>query len=139
MSRAFFKNKTRAYVTPIQKRTLMLLCRKHLVTALFTKGYLGIRKPRIYGLTLPLVRACIASGVGGAVIGDIGNICADAIFPSSLSLLPLIIHHMFLGYLAVLLVAYVSGFILNNLCASPTSLIDQIGQSSYRLYSLCKH
>ncbi|RTX66935.1 MupG family TIM beta-alpha barrel fold protein [Staphylococcus hyicus] len=45
LSRAFFKNKTRAYVIPIQKRTLMLLSRKHLFTALFTKGYLGIRKP----------------------------------------------------------------------------------------------
>ncbi len=117
----------------------MLLSRKHLFTALFTKGYLGIRKLRIYGLTLPLVTACIVSGIGGAVIGGIENICADAICPSSLSLLPIITHHMFLGYLAVLLVAYVSGFILNYLCASPTSLIDQFGQSSCRLYSLCKH
>ncbi|NJH81842.1 hypothetical protein GLV90_08135 [Staphylococcus hyicus] len=117
----------------------MLLSRKHLFTALFTKGYLGIRKPRIYGLTFPLVTACIASDIGGADIVGIGNICADAICPSSLSLLPLITHHMFLGYLAVLLVAYVSGFILNYLCASPTSLIDQFGQSSCRLYSLRKH
>ncbi|MCO4340397.1 PTS transporter subunit EIIC [Staphylococcus agnetis] len=95
-------------------------------------GFLGIGEPLIYGVTLPLVRpfftACIAGGIGGAVISGIGHIGASAIGPSGLSLLPLITHNMFLGYLAGLLAAYVSGFILTFLFGSPKPLIDQFGK-----------
>ena len=95
-------------------------------------GFLGIGEPLIYGVTLPLVRpfitACIAGGIGGAVIGGIGGIGASAIGPSGLSLLPLITHQMYLGYLAGLLAAYISGFILTYVFASNKKLIDQFGK-----------
>ena len=51
-------------------------------------GILGIGEPLIYGVTLPLGRpfitACIGGGIGGAVIGMIGNVGAIAIGPSEL-------------------------------------------------------
>ncbi|PTE84622.1 permease [Staphylococcus equorum] len=78
-------------------------------------GFLGIREPLIYGVTLPLGKpfftACIGGGIGGAVVGGIGHIGATAIGPSGISLLPLISDHMYLGYIAGLLAAYAGGFV----------------------------
>jgi PTS system sucrose-specific IIC component len=78
-------------------------------------GFLGIGEPLIYGVTLPLGRpfftACIGGGIGGAVVGGIGHIGATAIGPSGISLLPLISDHMYLGYIAGLLAAYIGGFV----------------------------
>ena len=78
-------------------------------------GFLGIGEPLIYGVTLPLGRpfftACIGGGIGGAVIGGIGHIGATAIGPSGISLLPLISDHMYLGYIAGLIAAYIGGFL----------------------------
>ncbi|MCD8879924.1 PTS transporter subunit EIIC [Staphylococcus kloosii] len=82
-------------------------------------GFLGIGEPLIYGVTLPLGRpfftACIGGGIGGAVIGGIGHIGATAIGPSGISLLPLISDHMYLGYIAGLLAAYIGGFVFTYL------------------------
>ncbi|HCY6544756.1 PTS transporter subunit EIIC [Staphylococcus aureus] len=82
-------------------------------------GFLGIREPLIYGVTLPLGRpfltACIGGGIGGAVIGGIGHIGAKAIGPSGVSLLPLISDNMYLGYIAGLLAAYAGGFVCTYL------------------------
>lgn len=95
-------------------------------------GFLGVGEPLIYGVTLPLVRpfftACFAGGIGGAVIGGMNGIGASAIGPSGLSLLPLITHQMYIGYLTGLLTAYVSGFILTYLFGSNKKLIDQFGK-----------
>ncbi|HLR19205.1 MAG TPA: PTS transporter subunit EIIC [Staphylococcus sp.] len=78
-------------------------------------GFLGIGEPLIYGVTLPLGKpfftACIGGGIGGAVVGAIGNVGATAIGPSGISLLPLISDHMYLGYIAGLLAAYAGGFV----------------------------
>ena len=76
-------------------------------------GFLGIGEPLIYGVTLPLGRpfiTCLGGGIGGAVIGGIGHIGATAIGPSGISLLPLIAHQKYLGYIIGLLSAYL-GFI----------------------------
>ncbi|HDA7203088.1 TPA: PTS transporter subunit EIIC [Staphylococcus aureus] len=82
-------------------------------------GFLGIGEPLIYGVTLPLGRpfltACIGGGIGGAVIGGIGHIGAKAIGPSGVSLLPLILDNMYLGYIAGLLAAYAGGFVCTYL------------------------
>ncbi|MGV3245135.1 PTS transporter subunit EIIC [Staphylococcus sp. 11261D007BR] len=95
-------------------------------------GFLGIGEPLIYGVTLPLVRpfftACIAGGIGGAVISGIGGIGSSAIGPSGLSLLPLITDNMYIGYIAGLLAAYISGFILTYFFASSAKVIDQFGR-----------
>lgn len=56
-------------------------------------GILGIGEPLIYGVTLPLGRpfitACIGGGIGGAVIGMIGNVGAIAIGPSGAAFDPI--------------------------------------------------
>ncbi|PTJ21398.1 permease, partial [Staphylococcus simulans] len=95
-------------------------------------GYGTVGVPLIYGVTLSLVRpffaACSAGGMGGAVICGIGGIGASAIGPSGLSLLPLITHQMYLGYLAGLFAAYISGFVLTYVFASNKKLIDQFGK-----------
>ncbi|HBA0706634.1 TPA: PTS transporter subunit EIIC, partial [Enterococcus faecium] len=66
-------------------------------------GILGIGEPLIYGVTLPLGRpfitACIGGGIGGAVIGMIGNVGAIAIGPSGAALIPLISDGKWLGYI----------------------------------------
>lgn len=78
-------------------------------------GILGIGEPLIYGVTLPLGRpfitACIGGGIGGAVIGLIGNIGAIAIGPSGAALIPLISDGKWFGYVLGLLAAYVGGFL----------------------------
>lgn len=76
-------------------------------------GILGIGEPLIYGVTLPLgrpfVTACIGGGIGGAVIGALGN--AGAIGPSGVALLPLIADGKWWIYLCGLLGGYIGGFI----------------------------
>ncbi|HAX1009611.1 TPA: PTS transporter subunit EIIC, partial [Enterococcus faecium] len=78
-------------------------------------GILGIGEPLIYGVTLPLGRpfitACIGGGIGGAVIGMIGNVGAIAIGPSGAALIPLISDGKWLGYILGLLAAYAGGFV----------------------------
>ncbi|MCE5038619.1 PTS transporter subunit EIIC [Staphylococcus auricularis] len=99
---------------------LWVRCRKNTTLREILKGalpvgILGIGEPLIYGVTLPLGRpfitACIGGGIGGAVIAGIGHIGAIAIGPSGVSLLPLIAHHQYLGYIAGLLAAYAGGFL----------------------------
>ncbi|MBW0771361.1 PTS transporter subunit EIIC [Mammaliicoccus lentus] len=103
---------------------LWVRCRKNkkiinLLKGALPVGILGIGEPLIYGVTLPLGRpfitACIGGGVGGAVIGAIGHIGASAIGPSGVSLIPLISHNMYVGYIAGLLAAYLGGFIFTYL------------------------
>lgn len=78
-------------------------------------GILGIGEPLIYGITLPLgrpfVTACIGGGIGGAVIGALGNAGAIAIGPSGVALLPLIADGKWWIYLCGLLGGYIGGFI----------------------------
>lgn len=78
-------------------------------------GILGIGEPLIYGVTLPLGRpfitACIGGGIGGAVIGLMGNIGAIAIGPSGAALIPLISDGKWFGYVLGLLAAYAGGFL----------------------------
>ncbi|PTF05665.1 permease [Staphylococcus cohnii] len=89
-------------------------------------GFLGIGEPLIYGVTLPLGRpfftACIGGGIGGAVVGGIGHIGANAIGPSGISLLPLISDHMYLGYIAGLIAAYIGGFLFTFFLGTTKSM-----------------
>ncbi|MHC3758227.1 permease [Staphylococcus succinus] len=96
-------------------------------------GFLGIGEPLIYGVTLPLGKpfftACIGGGIGGAVIGGIGHIGSTAIGPSGISLLPLISDHMYIGYIAGLLSAYIGGFIFTYFFGTTKSMreTDSLG------------
>ncbi|ATO54266.1 permease [Loigolactobacillus coryniformis subsp. coryniformis] len=99
---------------------LWIRCRKNkeltnLIKGALPVGFLGIGEPLIYGVTLPLGRpfitACIGGGIGGAVVGWLGNIGAIAIGPSGIALIPLINNGHWLGYVAGLLAAYIGGFI----------------------------
>lgn len=78
-------------------------------------GILGIGEPLIYGVTLPLgkpfITACIGGGVGGAVIGALGNVGATAIGPSGVALIPLIANGHWMGYVLGLLAGYAGGFV----------------------------
>lgn len=86
-------------------------------------GILGIGEPLIYAVTLPLGRpfitACLGGGVGGAVIGALGNIGATAIGPSGIALIPLIANGRWLGYVFGLLAAYAGGFVFTYLFGVP--------------------
>lgn len=88
-------------------------------------GILGVGEPLIYGVTLPLGRpfitACIGGGIGGAVIGAIGNIGAITIGPSGMALIPLIAHNQWLGYVFGLLAAYAGGFVATYFFGVPKS------------------
>lgn len=107
---------------------LWLKCRKNkklvqLIKGALPVGFLGIGEPLIYGVTLPLGRpfitACIGGGIGGAVIGGIGNIGAIAIGPSGIPLIPLITTGHWLGYIAGLLSGYAGGFIVTYFFGVP--------------------
>lgn len=78
-------------------------------------GILGIGEPLIYGVTLPLGRpfitACIGGGIGGAVIGLLGNVGAISIGPSGVALIPLIANGHWLNYVIGLLAGYAGGFV----------------------------
>lgn len=87
-------------------------------------GILGIGEPLIYGIPLPLgrpfVTACIGGGIGGAVIGALGNAGAIAIGPSGVALLPLIADGKWWIYLCGLLGGYIGGFIATYFFGIPT-------------------
>ncbi len=88
-------------------------------------GVLGVGEPLIYGVTLPLGRpfitACIGGGIGGAIIGGLGNIGATAIGPSGVALIPLIANGHWLGYVIGLLAAYAGGFVATYFFGIPSS------------------
>ncbi|MCT3259360.1 permease [Lactiplantibacillus plantarum] len=88
-------------------------------------GALGVGEPLIYGVTLPLGRpfitACIGGGIGGAIIGGLGNIGATAIGPSGVALIPLIANGHWLGYVIGLLAAYAGGFVATYFFGIPSS------------------
>ncbi|WP_127849780.1 glucose PTS transporter subunit IIA [Lacticaseibacillus hulanensis] len=93
-------------------------------------GILGVGEPLIYGVTLPLGRpfitACIGGGIGGAVIGGLGNIGAIAIGPSGVALIPLIANGKWLGYVFGLLAAYAGGFVATYFFGVPKSaMVDE--------------
>ncbi|MGY4104713.1 PTS transporter subunit EIIC [Ignavigranum ruoffiae] len=102
-------------------------------------GILGIGEPLIYAVTLPLGRpfitACLGGGVGGAVIGALGNIGATAIGPSGVALIPLIANGRWLGYVFGLLAAYAGGFVLTYLFGVPheATLATELHGSSSNL------
>ncbi|MGX7108100.1 PTS transporter subunit EIIC [Facklamia miroungae] len=102
-------------------------------------GILGIGEPLIYAVTLPLGRpfitACLGGGIGGAVIGGIGNIGATAIGPSGVALIPLIADGRWFGYVLGLLAAYAGGFVLTYLFGVPheATLPTEIHGSSSNL------
>ncbi|MGP6140454.1 MULTISPECIES: PTS transporter subunit EIIC [unclassified Jeotgalibaca] len=91
-------------------------------------GILGIGEPLIYAVTLPLGRpfitACIGGGIGGAVIGGIGNIGATAIGPSGVALIPLIPDGMWWGYVLGLLAAYLGGFLATYFFGIPKEAME---------------
>lgn len=97
-------------------------------------GVLGIGEPLIYGVTLPLGRpfitACIGGGIGGAVIGMIGNVGAIAIGPSGAALIPLISDGKWLGYVLGLLAAYVGGFLATFFFGIPKEQLANEATSS---------
>lgn len=93
-------------------------------------GILGIGEPLIYAVTLPLGRpfitACIGGGIGGAVIGAIGNIGATAIGPSGVALIPLIPDGMWWGYVLGLLAAYTGGFLATYFFGIPKEAMEPV-------------
>lgn len=95
----------------------------------FTSRILGIGEPLIYGVTLPLGRpfitACIGGGIGGAVIGMIGNVGAIAIGPSGAALIPLISDGKWLGYILGLLAAYAGGFVATFFFGIPKDRLEK--------------
>ena len=110
---------------------LWVKCRKNkqltqLIKGALPVGILGIGEPLIYGVTLPLGRpfitACIGGGIGGAVIGGIGNIGAIAIGPSGIPLIPLIANGHWMGYIVGLLAGYIGGFIATYLFGVPKDI-----------------
>ncbi len=103
---------------------VLVKCRKNKQLTTIAKGglpvgILGIGEPLIYALTLPMgktfITACLGGGVGGAVIGLIGQIGATAIGPSGLALIPLIYENRWLGYVLGLIAAYIGGFVFTYL------------------------
>ncbi|EEM80294.1 Permease IIC component [Bacillus thuringiensis serovar huazhongensis BGSC 4BD1] len=86
-------------------------------------GVLGIGEPLIYGVTLPLGRpfitACIGGGIGGAVIGLLGQVGAIAIGPSGMDLVPLISNGAWWNYVIGLFAGYAAGFIITYFFGVP--------------------
>lgn len=112
---------------------LWVKCRKNkkltnMIKGSLPVGILGIGEPLIYAVTLPLGRpfitACIGGGVGGAVIGAIGNIGATAVGPSGVALIPLIPDGMWWGYVLGLLAAYVGGFLATYFFGVPKEAME---------------
>ncbi|MFD1432108.1 glucose PTS transporter subunit IIA [Lacticaseibacillus yichunensis] len=118
---------------------LWIRCRKNkqltnMIKGALPVGILGVGEPLIYGVSLPLGRpfitACIGGGIGGAVIGGIGNIGAITIGPSGIALIPLIYQNRWFGYVLGLLAAYVGGFIATYFFGVPKSAMvakDEMG------------
>lgn len=112
---------------------LWVKCRKNkkltnMIKGSLPVGILGIGEPLIYAVTLPLGRpfitACIGGGVGGAVIGAIGNIGATAVGPSGVALIPLIPDGMWWGHVLGLLAAYVGGFLATYFFGVPKEAME---------------
>lgn len=112
---------------------LWMKCRKNkkltnIIKGSLPVGILGIGEPLIYAVTLPLGRpfitACLGGGIGGAVIGAIGNIGATAIGPSGVALIPLIPDGMWWGYVLGLLAAYAGGFVLTYFFGVPKEAME---------------
>lgn len=61
-------------------------------------------------------------GIGGAVIGGLGNIGAIAIGPSGIALIPLIYNGHWIGYVIGLLAAYTGGFLVTYFFGIPASV-----------------
>ncbi|MFT8571301.1 MAG: glucose PTS transporter subunit IIA [Lentilactobacillus hilgardii] len=95
-------------------------------------GILGIGEPLIYGVTLPMGRpfitACIGGGIGGAIIGALGNVGAIAIGPSGLALIPLIANGRWLIYICGLLGGYFGGFILTYFFGVPKEELQKAAE-----------
>lgn len=72
----------------------------------------------------PFITACIGGGIGGAVIGAIGNIGATAIGPSGIALIPLIPDGMWWGYVLGLLAAYIGGFVVTYFFGVPKEAME---------------
>ncbi len=109
---------------------LWVKCRKNkqltrMIKGALPVGILGVGEPLIYGVSLPLGRpfitACVGGGIGGAVIGAIGNVGAITIGPSGIALIPLIANHHWLGYVLGLLAAYAGGFVATYFFGVPKS------------------
>lgn len=107
---------------------LWIRCRKNksltnIIKGALPVGIFGIGEPLIYGVTLPLghpfITACIGGGIGGAVIGSLGNIGAIAIGPSGLALIPLIAGAVWWKYVIGLFAGYVGGFIVTYFFGVP--------------------
>ncbi|HJB24384.1 MAG TPA: PTS transporter subunit EIIC [Candidatus Jeotgalibaca pullicola] len=112
---------------------LWVRCRKNkqltnIIKGSLPVGILGIGEPLIYAVSLPLGRpfitACIGGGIGGAVIGAIGNIGATAIGPSGVALIPLIPDGMWWGYVLGLVAAYIGGFIVTYFFGVPKEAME---------------
>ncbi|WP_071131655.1 PTS transporter subunit EIIC [Enterococcus timonensis] len=112
---------------------LWVKCRKNkqltnIIKGSLPVGILGIGEPLIYAVTLPLGRpfltACIGGGIGGAVIGAIGNIGATAIGPSGVALIPLIPDGRWWGYVLGLLAAYLGGFLATYFFGVPKDAME---------------
>ncbi|MDM5189436.1 PTS transporter subunit EIIC [Bacillus sp. DX4.1] len=110
-------------------------CRKNksltnMIKGALPVGILGIGEPLIYGVTLPLGRpfitACIGGGIGGAVIGLMGQVGAIAIGPSGMALIPLIANGAWLNYVIGLFAGYVAGFVLTYFFGVPKeAMVEQ--------------
>ncbi|AYG00782.1 glucose PTS transporter subunit IIA [Lactococcus allomyrinae] len=100
-----------------------------LVKGALPVGILGIGEPLIYGITLPMGRpfitSCIGGGIGGAVIGALGNAGAITVGPSGLALIPLIAGGRWWIYIIGLLSAYAGGFIATYFWGIPQSEKDK--------------
>ncbi len=92
-------------------------------------GILGIGEPLIYGVTLPLGRpfitACIGGGIGGAVLGLVGNVGAITVGPSGVALIPLIADGRWLMYVLGLLSAYAGGFVVTYFFGVPEEAMTE--------------
>ncbi len=92
-------------------------------------GILGIGEPLIYGVTLPLGRpfitACIGGGIGGAVLGMVGNVGAISVGPSGVALIPLIADGRWPFYVLGLLSAYAGGFVATYFFGVPKDAMTE--------------
>ncbi|MDD7305848.1 MAG: PTS transporter subunit EIIC [Peptoniphilaceae bacterium] len=100
---------------------ILVKCRKNksltnIVKGALPVGILGIGEPLIYAVSLPMgktfITACIGGGIGGAVIGALGQVGASAIGPSGVALIPLIVNGRWLSYVIGLLAGYLGGFVV---------------------------
>lgn len=100
-----------------------------LVKGALPVGILGIGEPLIYGITLPMgrpfVTSCIGGGIGGAVIGALGNVGAITVGPSGLALIPLIAGGRWWVYVDGLLCSYMGGFVITYFFGIPQSEKDK--------------